>query len=112
LESVIRKLRIQMLKAQLALRQHQCATLAEEFEAPTLSVKQRAVLADHRDVSLKESHVLQLMLDLLEMQENEALLEDDFIPATKHENNSRFSSVGQYHRLRIAWRSRSRKTGS
>ena len=71
MESMIQKLRIQALQAQLALRQHLCASLAEEFESPKLTVKPRTALAHRRDDTLKESHVLQLMIDLLERQEKE-----------------------------------------
>jgi hypothetical protein len=65
LESIIRKLKIQTLKALLALRQHQCASLAIEFETASLTFRQRAGLAHRWDDTLKESHILQLMVDLL-----------------------------------------------
>ncbi len=71
MESMIHKLRIQALQAQLALRKFVCASLAKEFEAESLSVKQRAALAHHWDDTLNESYVLQLMIDLLERQEKE-----------------------------------------
>jgi hypothetical protein len=71
LESVIHKLRIHTLQAQLALRQHLCASLAKEFEAGNLTVEQKAALAHRWDDTLKESWVLQLMIDLLERQEKE-----------------------------------------
>jgi len=71
LESMIHKLRVQALQTQLALRKFVCASLAKEFEVESLSVKQRAALAHHWDDTLKESYVLQLMIDLLERQEKE-----------------------------------------
>jgi hypothetical protein len=39
LESIVRKLRVHTLKAQLALRLHVCAALAKEFEAGTLGCR-------------------------------------------------------------------------
>lgn len=69
LESVIPKLKIQTLKAQLALRSFVCASLAQEFDTAMLTFEQRAILAHRWDETLKESHVLQIMLDLLERQE-------------------------------------------
>lgn len=71
LKSTIPKLRIHYLKAQLAKRQHVRASLIKEFEAESLSIKQRAVLAHCLGDAQRESHVLQLMLDLLERQKKQ-----------------------------------------
>jgi hypothetical protein len=71
LESIIRKLRVHTLKAQLALRHLICESLAKEFET-ALTFERRAALARKWDVTLKEGHVFQLMLDLLERQERES----------------------------------------
>ena len=71
MELIISKLRIQTLKAQLVLRQFYCASLAMEFETEVLTTNQKAGLAYRWDDMLKESYVLQLMIDLLERQEKE-----------------------------------------
>jgi hypothetical protein len=71
LEFIIRKLRVQNLTAQVALRRYVCEFLAREFQTPTLTTHERAALAHRWDISLKESYVFQLMLDLIERQEKE-----------------------------------------
>jgi hypothetical protein len=71
MELIISKRRIQTLKAQLVLHQFHCASLASEFDTEGLTTYQKAGLACRGDDMLKESHVLQLMLDLLEKQEKE-----------------------------------------
>jgi hypothetical protein len=71
LKSTIPKLRIHDLKVQLAIRQHVCASMIKEFEAESLSIKQRGVLAHCWGDAQRESHVLQLMLDLLERQKKQ-----------------------------------------
>jgi hypothetical protein len=48
-----------------------CESLAKEFEM-ALTFERRAALARKWDVTLKEGHVFQLMLDLLERQERES----------------------------------------
>jgi hypothetical protein len=69
MELIISKPRIQSLKAQTVLRQFHCESLAVEFEDEGLTTNQKAGLAYRWDDMLKESQVLQLMLDLLERQE-------------------------------------------
>ena len=71
METIIHEFGIQTSIAQLALRQHLCASQAKEFEAGTLTVEQKAALAHRWDDILKETYVLQLMLDLLERKEKE-----------------------------------------
>ncbi len=68
---MISKLGVRTLKAQLAQHQYLCATLANEFEVPTLTAGQRAALAHRWDQTLRESHVLQLMIELIARQEKE-----------------------------------------
>jgi hypothetical protein len=68
LESIIRKLWIHTLKAQLGVRQFMCKSLAQEFETPTITFEQRTAIAHRWDDTLQESHVLQLMIELLERQ--------------------------------------------
>lgn len=69
MEDVIRKLRIQNLKAQVVLRQLLCASLAREFETASLTFDERAAIAHRWDEALKECYVLQLMVELMERQE-------------------------------------------
>lgn len=71
LESIAYKLKIQTLKAQVALCQLICASLAREFEEESLTFVERSALAHRWDDTLKDGYVLQLTLDLLERQERE-----------------------------------------
>jgi hypothetical protein len=68
-EPIIRKFKIQTLKAQWVLRQYICVALAKEFETGTSTANVKWSLVDRWDDTLKESQVLQLMLDLLESRE-------------------------------------------
>ena len=69
-----RKIRIQYLKAELELRRLTCESLAHKFERHPLTHDQRTELLDCWEDLLKESHKLQVMLDLLEGEEKEAAL--------------------------------------
>ena len=71
MELIISKLRIQALKAQWLLRQFHCESLEMEFETEGPTTNQKAGLAYRWDDMLKEGHVLQLVIDLLERQEKE-----------------------------------------
>lgn len=68
MESTVRNLRTRTFRTLLAVRQYQCESIVKEFEAANLADKQRAVLAHCWADSRQESHVLQLMIDLLERQ--------------------------------------------
>jgi len=70
LEFIILKLKVQNLKAQIALRRYVCEFLVREFQTPTLTTRERAAIADRWDIALKENYVFQLMLDLIERQNN------------------------------------------
>jgi hypothetical protein len=71
LNSIIRRIKIRRLKEQLAFRQLKCAALAEKFESADLTTKQKAEITNHRADTLKESHSMQLAIDLLEREERE-----------------------------------------
>jgi hypothetical protein len=71
METVIRRFWIHTLKAQWVLRQYICAALAKEFEAGKLTVEKQSAIVHRWDDALKESYVLQLMIDLLERQVKE-----------------------------------------
>jgi hypothetical protein len=73
MELIISKPRIQTLKAQTVLRQFHCESLAVEFKIECLTISRKAGLAYRWDDMLKESQVLQLMLDLLERQERKGV---------------------------------------
>jgi 6-phosphogluconate dehydrogenase len=73
LESSFRKLRIQFLRAELELHRLSCESLARKFEKRPLTYEKRADLFRRWEDTLKESHLLQAMLDLLESEEKEAL---------------------------------------
>jgi hypothetical protein len=71
LESSFRKLRIQFLRAELELRRLSCESLARKFEKRPLTYEQRTDLFRRWEETLKESHLLQAMLDMLEREEKE-----------------------------------------
>jgi hypothetical protein len=72
LESSFRKLRIQFLKAELELRRLSCDSLVRKFEKRPLTFEQRSELFRRWEDLLKESHLLQALLDMLEREEKEA----------------------------------------
>ncbi|MGD1107437.1 MAG: hypothetical protein ABR865_10350 [Terracidiphilus sp.] len=84
MEFIIRKLRVQNLKAQVAIRRYVCEFLEREFHTPTLTTQERAALARHWDIASKESYELQRMLDLIEGEENEELGDVNRGTATLH----------------------------
>jgi len=71
LESSFRKLRIPFLRAELELRRLSCESLARKFEKRPLTYEQRTDLFRRWEETLKESHLLQAMLDMLEREEKE-----------------------------------------
>jgi len=73
MELIISKPRIQTLKAQTVLRQFHCESLAAEFETEGPTTNQNAGPHYRWDDMLKESQVLQLMLDLLERRESKGV---------------------------------------
>jgi hypothetical protein len=72
LESSFRKLRIQFLRAELELRKLTCDSLARRFERNTLTFAQRSELFRRWEDTLKESHLLQAMLEMFEREEKDA----------------------------------------
>jgi|GEM_PF-2253665 hypothetical protein len=73
MESSFRKLRIQFLRAELELRRLTCDSLARKFERHQLSFDQRAELFRRWEDTLKESHLLQATLQMLEREERESV---------------------------------------
>lgn len=71
LESVIRTLRIQTLKGQVAMCKSRSASLAKRLDSEYMSDAQKVEIDHRREQSLRESQTLQLMVDLLERQERE-----------------------------------------
>ena len=72
MDSSFRKLRIQFLRAELELRRLQCEGISRKFEGCPLNFEQRDGLFKRWEDSLKESHLLQAMLDMLEREEKES----------------------------------------
>jgi hypothetical protein len=71
LESVIRKLTIPTFMAKVAFRERMSESLAKKFEGESLTLAQKAKVGHQWDKVLKEKHVFQFMLDLLERQKKE-----------------------------------------
>lgn len=66
MEDIIIKLRIQTLKAQLALSQIVCGSITNELKVTALTEEQRAVLYHRREKTLREGHFYQTMSELVE----------------------------------------------
>jgi hypothetical protein len=60
-----------MLKGQIAMCDSRCASLAKRLDSQYMSDGEKVEVDLRREESLKESQMLQLMLDLLERQERE-----------------------------------------
>lgn len=75
MESIIRKLELQSLKAQLAVSHSVCSSLAHEFETTTLKGDEKAAIAQRWDKALKEDRGLQLALVLLESRDDESKID-------------------------------------
>jgi hypothetical protein len=74
LESIILKLKIQSLKAQLALSRNLCNFWSHELETEILTGEQKVAIAHRWDNARNENHGLHLAIDLLEKQQSESLL--------------------------------------
>ncbi len=72
MESSFRKLRIQFLRAELELRRLNCQSLASKFERRPLAYEERAELLHRWEDALKESQLLQALLDMVERDEKQA----------------------------------------
>ena len=71
MDPVIRRLKIESIKAQMVLCELSCESLAKEFEVESLSEAQRSEIADRLDGMIEERRVLLLALDVLERQQTE-----------------------------------------
>ena len=69
-----RKIRIELLRGEVELRGLTCESFARKFERQQLTGEQRSELLNLWEDLLKESHLLQVMLDVLEKEEMEAAL--------------------------------------
>ena len=69
METYTRRSRIQSLKAELQLRQQACATLQREFEKRRLSYEEQSDLFRRWEDALKESQLVQALLQMLEREE-------------------------------------------
>jgi hypothetical protein len=70
LGSIIRRLRIQSLKAQVEASRLNCTSLANEFENAATDTE-KTKIATRYDEALKQTHCRQLLLELLERQDRE-----------------------------------------
>lgn len=65
MEEISNSLRMQTIRAKLELSRVVCASLAEEFDDPRLSLEERAAIAREWERSATDGDVLALFLDLL-----------------------------------------------
>lgn len=77
MESIIRKLRIQTLRAQSELRRLQGESFAKKLSAAATD-EQRTDLAREWDKAIQAKHATRLMMDLMERQEREDKPPDKF----------------------------------
>jgi hypothetical protein len=68
LKRTILKQKVQSLDAELALRRSLCASFAHELETQSLTTGQKVAIAHRWGNARKESHGLQLAMELLERQ--------------------------------------------
>lgn len=73
MEPVIRRLRVENLKAQIAVRRYVCEFLESEFHTQTLTTEQRVAIVHRWDIASKERNDFQLMLDQIEREGNQEL---------------------------------------
>lgn len=71
MDSVIRALRIQTLKAQVVMCQSTGTSLAKRSDSEYLSDVQRTEINRRHDESMDECHALQLKVDMMEREEKE-----------------------------------------
>jgi hypothetical protein len=69
-----RKVRIEFLREEVEFRRLTCESLARKFERQPLTSQEKSELLHTWEDLLKESNVLQAMLDLLEREDRDALL--------------------------------------
>jgi hypothetical protein len=72
MDSIIRNLRIEHHKAQLALSNLVCDSLAEALENPSLNFSERAAIAKRWGKVRQAGHLFQLLLDLLQREERKS----------------------------------------
>jgi hypothetical protein len=69
-ESIIRSLRIHSLRGQVESSRCYCCSLASQFEATPSNVEKTRI-AQRYDAALKQTHMLQLLLELLEREQRQ-----------------------------------------
>lgn len=69
MQTEIRELRIHFLKSELELRRTTCARLTRELEKRPLTYEQRSELYRRWEDTLKESQLLQALVEMLEKEE-------------------------------------------
>ncbi len=81
METYTRRNRILSLKAELELRRVACASIEREFETRRPSVDCGADLLQHWEDTVKEMHLLESTLSLLEREERRAPVNDELAGA-------------------------------
>jgi hypothetical protein len=64
-DPLLRRFKIQTVKAQLAALRLECAALAQKFETEGLRDEHRAMMVRRLENAMKESHTLQMNLEQL-----------------------------------------------
>jgi hypothetical protein len=70
LEETLHRLAIQTIKAQLALRELLCKSLAREYANESLTAAQKGAIAFRYSTAIKETRELRFLLDELEREQN------------------------------------------
>ena len=69
MESTLRRLRIHTLKAQLALCELVCRSLASEYANENLTVAQKAAIVNRWSATTMDRHELRLLLEAQEREQ-------------------------------------------
>jgi hypothetical protein len=66
--------RVEFLREELEVRRLNCESLVHRFERQSLTCEEKLDLLDRWEIMLKESHLLQATVELLEREELEVAL--------------------------------------
>jgi hypothetical protein len=78
METIINKLRLPALRAQIEASRLYCASLAAQFDAAQSGAEKTEVASRYED-ALKQTHMMRLLLELLERHEREYLGDVDSV---------------------------------
>lgn len=81
-ERSIHILQMSHLKARLAVCEHLCQSLAQEFDRVGLTMDEKTAIAARWNALMNDGYLLQLMMELLNRQDRESRGEPSFEPGS------------------------------